>query len=196
MSIRPATLALALAASLLAACGTTAVGLKYAAPPTLARVATASPVALGSFTDQRGEPANWLGAIRGGFGNPLKNLESERPVAELVATAFGDGLRARGLAVGAGSGRPQLTGVVRKLDCNQVVRREANVEIELSVLGADGRSRFSKTYSATRLDGSVMTMSAGVFASVDDLRVTLELALREAVDKALDDPALRAALQG
>jgi hypothetical protein len=32
-----------------------------------------------------------------------------------------------------------------------------------------------------------------VFASVDDLRVVLEKTLGDVVDKALDDPALRAA---
>lgn len=179
---------------LLAGCGTTAVGLKYAPPAAVQRVATAVTVQVGSFADQRGEPPTWLGAIRGGFGNPLKNLESERPVVELVGEAFADALKARGNTVGGGG--LQLSGVVRKLDCNQIVRREANVEIEVTVKGADGRVRLNKTYAASRLDGSLVTMSAGVFASVDDLRVTLELALREAVDKALDDPAMRDALRG
>lgn len=194
MSQRISLPVLLLAATLLGGCGTTAVGLKYAPPATLSKPAAAAPASVGTFVDQRGEPANWLGAIRGGFGNPLKNLESDRPVADLVAAAFADGLRARGHALDAAAGRPQLSGVIRKLDCNQVVRREANVEVELTVRGADGRVRHTKTYAANRLDGSLVTMSAGVFASVDDLRVTLEAALREAVDKALDDPALRAAL--
>ena len=70
-----------------------------------------------------------------------------------------------------------------------------NRPLELTVHDADGRARLTKTYRATRLDGSWLTASAGVFGSVDDLRVTLELALREVVDQALDDAALRAALQ-
>jgi len=61
--------------------------------------ASARPVNVGTFVDARGEPANWLGAIRGGFGNPLKNLESDRPVADIVGAAFADGLRARGVTV-------------------------------------------------------------------------------------------------
>ncbi|MFO1328477.1 MAG: YajG family lipoprotein [Rubrivivax sp.] len=195
MSPRLRILVTLAAATLLSACGTTQVGLSYAPPAAGARAAAAQPVALGSFTDQRGEPPTWLGAIRGGFGNPIKNLESSRPVAELVSAAFADGLRARGASVAGASGRPRLSGVVRKLDCNQIARREANVEIELTVHDADGRARLTKTYRATRLDGSLLTASAGVFGSVDDLRVTLELALREVVDQALDDAALRAALQ-
>jgi len=60
---------------------------------------SAQPVIVGNFLDQRDVPANWLGAIRGGFGNPLKYLESDRPVAEIVKIAFIDGLQARGITI-------------------------------------------------------------------------------------------------
>lgn len=180
----------------LAGCSTTAVGLRYGAPATVAKVApSSSPVVVGAFADQRGEPPTWLGAIRGGFGNPLKNLESDRPVAELVKTAFADGLKARGAALDASPRQNQLVGSIKKLDCSQYVRREAYAEIELTVLDSSGQKRFSKLYKANNLDGSLMTMNAGIFASVDDLRVVLEKTLREVVDQALDDGALRAALQ-
>ena len=89
----------AIVVTTLSACGTTNVGLKYSAPPTVAQASTrAQPLLVGNFIDKRGEPATWLGAIRGGFGNPLKNLESDKPVADLVKAAFADGLRARGVA--------------------------------------------------------------------------------------------------
>lgn len=186
----------ALACAMLAACGTTSVGLQYAPPAAVSKVgASAKPVTVVAFADSRGEPANWLGAIRGGFGNPLKNLESNRPVAELVGAAFADGLRARGVALDPSSGTNRIAGTIKKLDCNQYVRREGNAEIEVRVVGANGQTRFAKTYSANKVDGSVLSMSTGVFASVDDLRVTLEATLREVVDKALDDADLRAALQ-
>jgi Uncharacterized lipoprotein len=180
----------------LSACGTTSVGLKYAAPPSVAQAsARAQPLLVGNFADKRGEPATWLGAIRGGFGNPLKNLESDKPVAELVKAAFADGLRARGVAPDQASAPFQITGTIKKLDCNQIVRREANVEIEVAVLDRAGKQRFIKTYSASNLDGSVLSLSSGVFASVEDLRATLEKTLRETIDKALDDSVMRAALQ-
>jgi uncharacterized lipoprotein YajG len=150
---------------------------------------------VGSFTDQRGEPANWLGAIRGGFGNPLKNLESDRPVSALVQAAFADGLRARGVKTDESSPF-QISGVIRKLDCNQYVRREANADIEITVIDrASGQTRFSRTYTAANIDGSMLSLSTGIFASVDDLRAVTEKTLREVVDKALDDSALRAAMQ-
>jgi hypothetical protein len=181
---------------LLSACGTTAVGLRYATPASLAKAPPpARQVAVDSFIDARGEPATYLGAIRGGFGQPLKTLESDRPAAEVVKAAFSDALKARGVRVESSASPWQLSGVIRKLDCNQYVRREGNVEIELVVRDAGGKQRFVRSYSASKVDGSVVSLNAGWFGSVDNLRLTLEQTLREAVDKALDDPALRAALQ-
>jgi len=40
-----------------------------------------------------------------------------------------------------------------------------------------------------------VSLEIGIFAPVEDLRARTEKTLRETVDKALDDPALRAALQ-
>lgn len=178
----------------LSACSTTNVGLNYTAPPTVSRAAAnAQPVTVGTFIDQRNEKPNWLGVIRGGFGNHVKTLESSQPAVELVQTAFADGLRSRGVRTGAGG--LQLRGTVRKLYCDQVIRREANVVVELSVSGADGQPRFTKTYEANRIEGSALAMNTGVFASTEELRLVLERALQEVVDKALDDPALRAALR-
>jgi hypothetical protein len=129
----------------IAGCGTSSVGLKYApATPPVKVAASTTPVAMGTFTDLRGEPPTWLGAIRGGFGNPLKNLESDKPAAVYVQSAFADGLRARGVDVPAQGAPFQMVGVVRKLDCNQYVRREAKVEIELTVVEvATGQQRSS-----------------------------------------------------
>jgi len=55
-------------------------------------------VAVMQVTDRREdgrEDPNWIGTIRGGFGNPNKRLEA--PVPEVVRQAFVDALRARGL---------------------------------------------------------------------------------------------------
>ena len=185
----------AVVASVLSACSTTNVGLKYTSPIQATKAASSnSAVFVGTFVDQREDTSNWLGAIRGGYGNPLKNLESDQPVADLVKTAFTDGLRARGITV-SDNGKTQLTGLVKKLDCNQYVRREAYADIEISVLDSTGQQRFVRTYSASNIEGSLLSLKTGLFASVDDLRILLEKTLREAIDKALDDTALKAALQ-
>jgi hypothetical protein len=91
----------------------------------------------------------------------------------------------------------RIEGVIRRLDCNQMVRREANAEIEVVITDvATRRERFRRTYTARTVDGPVMSVATGVFATVEDLRVVTEYTLREVVDKALDDSALREVLQG
>lgn len=186
----------ALLALLLTACGTTSSSLKYSASPEnpVAAAKAAQPVTVGTFQDLREGDKKWLGVIRGGFGNHLKTLEADRPVYLMVREAFEDGLRARTVSVASGSNE-QLTGKIIKLYADQVVRREGNAEVELTVTDQQGVKRFTKTYTHSRLEGSVLSMQTGVFASIDDLRDVLQKTLSELVDKALDDPELRAALK-
>ncbi len=181
---------------LLSACSTTTVGLKYSAVSPVTKVsAKTPPVTLGVFQDQRGVSPIWLGAIRGGFGNPLKYLEAERPVAEMVQAAFADGLNARGIAVDKSSPQYQIAGVITKLDCSQLVRREAHVYIQITVSDKTEQQRFSRLYKADNVDGSVLSMDVGLFASVEDLRVVLEKTLHDVVNQALDDSELRNVIQ-
>jgi uncharacterized lipoprotein YajG len=187
---------LAIIISVLTGCGTTSVGLKYSADAVVAKASpTAPPLTVGTFVDQRGKPGNYLGSIRGGFGNPLKTLEADQPVGELVKAALSDGLRARGAVIDPASSQYQISGAIKRLDCNQYVRREAYVELDITVVDKNGQQRFTRTYNAANVDGSVLSLATGVLASVDDLRAVLEKTLRDAIDKALDDSALRAALQ-
>lgn len=190
-SLFPMVLALTLSA-----CGTTASVLKYSPAPDQLPRATVSiqPAMVGTFADEREGDKKWLGVIRGGFGNHLKTLEADRPVNAMVKSAFEDGLRAR--KVGLAENAPlRLSGRIAKLYADQLVRREGVAEVELVVADAQGNKRFSKTYTVNRVEGSAITLSTGVFASIDELRNVLERTLTDLVDKALDDPELRAALQ-
>jgi hypothetical protein len=181
----------------LVACSTTQVALTYSPPPgAVAAPQAQSLISVGRFSDDRGEPSNWLGAIRGGYGNPLKNLETNEPVSDLVSQAFAAGLKARGLAANSSGGRYLLSGSIKKLDCNQVARREANAELEVVVSESDGEKRvFSNLYRASNVEGSVLSLATGVFASVESLRVLAEKTLQQVVDQALDDPALRGVIR-
>ena len=180
----------------LVGCGTTRAPMTYQPTASVEKSTMSGQVAVGSFVDSRGEAdPTWAGAIRGGFGNSLKVLALDKPVADVIKAAFADGLRARGASPSLTGGQPQLTGVVRKFECDQYVRREATIELELTVLDSNGHTKFTRSYRSNTLDGSVLTLSTGVFASVEDLRAVMERTLRETVDKALDDSALRAALQ-
>jgi uncharacterized lipoprotein YajG len=191
-------LAVCLTALAITACSTNNVGLAY--KPSAAIVAgdsNSSKVSVGSFIDQRGETATWIGAVRGGYGNPLKTLEATTSVSMLVQTAFSDGLRARGLqASAAGASSYQISGVIKKLDCSQYVRREAHAVIQVDVFEAStGKKVFTQTYTADELEGSLLALNAGAFGSVESLRALAEKALNEVVDKALDDTALRNAMR-
>lgn len=180
----------------LSACGTTATGLKYSASAEQPPRASVSlqPVKVGAFQDQREGDKKWLGVIRGGFGNHLKTLEADRPVDEMVKAAFEDGLRARKVTV-APNPQGLLSGKITKLYADQLVRREGFAEMELTITDPQGVRRFSKSYATNRVEGSPVTLATGVLASIDELRDVLERTLSDLVDKALDDPELRSALQ-
>jgi uncharacterized lipoprotein YajG len=188
--------AASLAALVIGACSTNSVGLSYKPPTTIVVAKSDVPiVSVGSMVDQRGETATWFGAIRGGYGNPLKKLEATPSVSAVVENAFKDGLRSRGL-LSATEGSPyQISGVIKKFDCSQYVRREAHAEIEVHVSDKAGRQVFSQTYAADELEGSLLALNVGVFASIETLRALAEKALSEVVDKALDDTALRNAIR-
>lgn len=192
---RSALLLVALAALLSAACSTNSVGLSYvpSSPPQAVPGAKAR-VSVGDFTDDRGEPARWLGAIRGGFGNPVKTLESADPVSEVVEEAFRQALIARGFH--AQNGRFVLSGSIGRLDGDQYARKEANVELEVVLTDRQtGREILRRPASANEVAGSAMTLKTGVFASVEDLRVVIERALSDSVEAFVDSSAFRDAVK-
>lgn len=191
------TILIALCLGSLAACTTaTKVDLKYAPTTSIQPAKTSAAVKVGSFIDSRGETKTWIGTIRGGFGNHLKDLDTTEPLSKVVEQSFKDALAARGVNVNSPMPPFQISGVIKTLIGDQVVKREANVVIDVSVTDNNtGQTRFTHSYTSNVIDGSALSMSTGVFASVEDLRAVIEKALREAVDKALEDSALRAALQ-
>jgi hypothetical protein len=198
MQVMRNLLAASAAALVLAACGTTPVAMNYQAAGSTSKFATGTgEVAVEAFVDDRGEPPRWLGAIRGGFGNPLKVLETDETVAKMVQVAFAEGVRVRAQPSSRNAGQYEVRGVIKKLDCSQYVRREAHAVIEVTVVDrATKAERFRRTYHADTVDGSLANLATGVFASVDDLRVVAQQTLRDVVDKALDDPAFRGAISG
>lgn len=169
----------------------TVVQLPYVAPATVER-GTPS-VSLGAVTDTRKHAPNWLGAIRGGYGNPLKTIVTDGPVTGAVSKALAAGLDARGLA--SASAGLRLDVVVVQFDCNQYARREAHVKLALKLVDvATGAVVYEKLTEIDKVNGSVLSLRTGIFASTEDLRAIANEALQAAVDSALDDPGLRAAL--
>ena len=194
-------LASLLLVGLLAACGTTQSPMAYA--PTVPVSTTASRplvTVVEPVANQRRAGSNdprWIGTIRGGYGNPVKTLEADRPVDQVVASAFSDALTSRGLQAATGAGRYALAITIYQFDANQYVRREATADFGIRVTErATGREVWSDRTKAYNVDGSILSLSTGVFASVDDLKRVALRSMSEAVDTLLDKPGFRAALRG
>lgn len=165
-----------------AGCGTTRVDLLYR--PSEQRTPIQGKVSVLQFEDMRPQGENYLGAIRDGYGSPLKKLELAQPAREVVRKAFTDALTSRRLL--SPSGSSTLSGRILKFDCSQYVRREAHVTLEIFSEGR--RGSFRKTYKKTKVSGSLFALDTGPLASVEDLRVVMEQALNELIDDILRDP--------
>ncbi|NJO55333.1 MAG: SHOCT domain-containing protein [Rhodospirillales bacterium] len=149
-------------------------------------------VAVGSFQDRRKFDSNYLGAIRGGYGNPLKKLMTPVPVSAVVQQSFADGLKARGLLSQSLEAPYTLTGVVEQYDCNQFARREAHAKILVTVTEtSSGTTLMEELFERDKVTGSMVTFDAGVFASTEDLRLVAADVLREVVDDALGSVTFR-----
>ncbi len=176
------------------ACSNTAVDLTYNRAAVTAKPVAAKPVVeMLSVTDARKNPSTRIGAIRGGFGNPLKTLEVSTPVKDIVRQAFLDGLGARGLLASPGSGAYGIELTVKRLDSSQLMRREAHSDFLVTVIDkASGRPIYAKQVEDNRADGEAS--GAGIFGSVEELRAYTNDSLQAAVDKALDNPLFLAAI--
>ena len=175
----------------LGACSNTVNALKYT--PQAAVQAAASPtVANVTATDHRKEDPTRLATILGGFGNPLKTLDTTKPVKDEVAAAFASGLRARGLLAENGQAPFRLALDVRKFDADMYVGRSARIDLSMSVLDAGGRTVYED--SATDIESETKILETGIFADIADLQKLCEIVLNRTVDRMLDKPAFRAAV--
>lgn len=179
-----------------AGCSTNRVNLKYESGAEHQTISSKSGISVGQFADARGESPNWFGAIRGGFGNPIKVMETDVPVSAVVATAFTTGLQERKALAPSTERGYEIRGTIKRFDCDQYARREATIDVELTVKRqADGAIVYFGTKSANIVSGSVITLSAGIFGSVEELRRVMEETLRKLVDTVLDDQAFRKAVE-
>jgi len=171
------------------ACNTVS-GVSYT--PTGKVVVAASPeIASVAVTDQRKEAPTRLATIMGGFGNPLKTLDTPRPVKDVVADAFTQGLQARGML--ASSAAPfRIFVTLRKFDADMIVGRTARIDLTMQVANQSGRVVFQRDAADSVSD--MKLLQTGVFASIDDLRVLSQTVLDRTVDKLLDDPSFRSAI--
>ena len=185
----------ALLSSAIVGCSTHIESVKYQ-PTDLASnsVSGEASAVVGSFADDRGTNANWLGAIRGGYGNPLKKLYTDRPVSEVVEQAFTDALQARKLLGDTQNAKVEITGEVIKFDCSYYFNREAHAHLLVKVLSLPSHTLiYSRAYQTDNKEGG---WGAGIFGNTDELTQFAQRTLNETVDKVLEDPEFIAALKG
>jgi hypothetical protein len=181
---------LALVLALGACSSSTVASLRYVPPMQVPTVAAAS-VSTVTAIDQRKEAPARLATIMGGFGNPLKTLDTAKPVKEEIADAFTAGLRARGLLSPSGEAPFRLVLVIRKFDADMIVGRTARIDMTMSLVDSAGRTVHDD--SAVDSQSDMKFMETGIFADIADMQVLAETVLQRTVDRLLDNPRFRAA---
>lgn len=142
--------------------------------------------------DDRGTEKNWLGAIRGGYGNRLKTLRTEKPTDQVVKDVYIQALKGSKLYTSANKGDYRLRVVLSKFDCSYYFNREAHAHFTVSLFeNGTNKEVFTKSYRADEVEGGV---GAGIFGDVDTLRQLAERTLNKAVDSHLQDPNFVSAL--
>jgi hypothetical protein len=187
--------------ALLAACDTTEPPVRYSPTVPVQAAAASRPVVavsgqvVNERRDDREDPT-WIGTIRRGYGSPMKVLKADQPVDRVVVRAFEDGLAARGLLAPGGASPYLLAVTIHQLDANQYARREATADFGAVLTErASGRAVWRGRRKAYKVDGSLVTLNAFAFASVDDFRRTAVSAISEGGDALRDDPGFRTTLR-
>jgi hypothetical protein len=172
----------------LGACGNTVSSLHYV-PTGPIEVASAPSVGAVAATDQRKEEPNRLATIMGGFGNPLRTLDTAKPVKDEVADAFIEGLRARGLLASDTQAPFRLALVVRKFDADMMVGRTGRIDLTMSVVDRGGNTVYED--AATDSESETKFFQTGIFADIADLQKLCEIVPNRTVNRLLDKPEFR-----
>jgi hypothetical protein len=177
---------------LLVLCGcNTVASLRYV-PPQSVEVARAPSIASVSSVDQRKEDPKRLATIIGGLGNPLKTLDTTKPVKDEVSDAFTEGLRVRGLLATGGQAPYRLTLVIRKFDADMLIGRTGRIDLTMSVVDMAGHTVYED--AATDSESDMKFFEVGVLADISDLQKLCEIVLNRTVNQMLDKPEFRRAV--
>ncbi len=175
-------------------CSTTAVTLQYEPTSPVKVTPDVKPVAaVGTISDVRKEKdPRWFGAIRGGYGNPLKNLVGDRPMDETVARLLSDALKERQLLASGDDVAVRIDGTIQELECNYYWNRDAHAQLLLTVV--DVKSSVLLYSQSQRTDSSQSGVGAGIFGDENHLANFMQQTLNQTIDKFFADPAFDAAL--
>lgn len=182
----------------LGACGTTQYPMPYA--PTGPVTANQPPGPVARTTAVRnlrgtgGEDPVWIGTIRGGYGNPLKTLNADRPLDQVMQRAFDDALAARGW-LAQQDPKVEIEVIMREFVANRIARLEATAELELVLRErSSGRVLWQDRENVNNVEGSILALDSGVFADPAGLHELMLRTMNQAIDRLLDKPGFAAAL--
>lgn len=182
------------ALSVLGGCSTTTTTLHYQPAEAIKIEADAKPVVkVGTITDLRKEEdPRWFGAIRGGFGNPLKKLVGDAPMNETVARSLSDALKQRQLLASGDGAVVRIDGTIQELECNYYFNRDAHAQLTLNIVDAKtGMVLYSQSKKTDNSEGGV---GAGIFGDVNHLAEFMQMTLNQTIDKFFADPDFMALL--
>jgi hypothetical protein len=148
-------------------------------------------VSVGGFRDARGvDSPTTLGQLRTAAGPMGTKIETNIPVSQIVENTFGYGIQIRGMEGKPGSSPWRISGIIKEFSCDQVIRAGAAAEITV-LLHKDNadKAAFRKTYHAEKTEA---TTKIGPLGDTKFLKDIASDVLQQIVDRALDDPELRA----
>jgi hypothetical protein len=180
--------------SVLFGCSTTNTSLRYApVSPVTADPGAKQVAVVGTITDfRKEEDPRWFGAIRGGFGNPLKKLVGDVPMNQNVAEVLTDALKQRQLLASGNNAVVRIDGTIQVLECNYYFNRDAQAQLTLNIVDArTGAPLYSQSQRTNNSEGGV---GAGIFGDVNHLAEFMQKTLSQTIDKFFADPAFMSAL--
>ena len=143
--------------------------------------------------DKRGEPdPTWYGAIRGGYGNPLKTLHSDKPIDQTVQDALVVALAARGIRLDRNASAPSLMVTVAAFEADRVIRSEVAIRLDVVVKSPSGDTIYSHETSEDRVKFG--GLGEGIFADPKDLQAFTQSTMDRAINEAIDAPGFLAAI--
>ena len=178
----------------LSGCSTTTSTLRYEPVDSIKIEPDSRPVAaVGTITDLRKEEdPRWFGAIRGGFGNPLKRLVGDTPMNQTVARSISDALKQRQLLASGDGAVVRVDGTIQVLDCNYYFNRDAHAQLTLNLVDAkSGVVLYSKSQMTDNSEGGV---GAGIFGDSNHLAEFMQRTLNQTIDKFFADPTFMSVL--
>jgi len=144
--------------------------------------------------DQRGEPGpTWYGAIRGGYGNPLKTLHSDKPMNVTVRDAFEAALSARGIRLDPDAKGPSVSVTVADFAADRLVRSEVKIRLHVVVASSTGRQVYQHETLGDPVE--LAGLAEGILADPKDLQAMTQATMVRVIDEAVDAPVFQAAIR-